>query len=494
MSSKFILFYTSVLLCLTLTWGQDISGKIIDKDTKDPIPYATIQIDETRGTITNEEGFFLITLGDASVTDLTISCLGYATKIVSLDPIEKKDLTIALGASVLELDEVFVSNSTPNADAIMAKVRSRVKDNYRSGPLRYELFYRETAKIDFKSLELEVDKASNVGKLQIAKANKGLENLANDIKASKTIQFRDFKGDLLAKDAENTKLVVEKATKLIDSRKDFSIENVQKRAQDMVLKYLDTTKTYKVKTGLFKIEDSLSLNEAEKESKKNEYLVSELRSNSHDLLRTSLFDEASFLSDIIDDKLYTYSFLDATYFNDELVYVIQFNPKRAKSKFEGKLYISDDTYAILKTDYAFAKGKRGEKVNLKLILGVKYIENRRKGTIIFKKDGDNRYVPYYLKEEEGSYFYVNRPFKFIENSPEKNKIAFDFKIEGNARNKEELLFINSSKMSMEHYTSLKEHENTPYTLLHRYEPTIWQNSKVIAPLEEMRNFKVSEQY
>ena len=46
---------------------------------------------------------------------------------------------------------------------------------------------------------------------------------------------------------------------------DFSIDDVQERAQKLVYKYLDTTTTYKLKSGLFKIEDSMSLKSDENE-------------------------------------------------------------------------------------------------------------------------------------------------------------------------------------------------------------------------------------
>ncbi|MGB5821319.1 MAG: carboxypeptidase-like regulatory domain-containing protein [Saonia sp.] len=490
--------YKNLILCgfLVLAFNsliaQDFSGRILDLNTRNPIPYATVQIDETKGVISNEEGFFTINLENQEITYLTVSCLGYTKVMVPIGSITENNGIITLQEAALQLDEVFVSNKTPNADAILRKVRARLQENYRAAPVKHELFYRETSQIDFNTLDLEVEKASHVEKTQLYNANTSLDALADDIMASKAIQFVDFKGNLWVEDRENAKLSVEKATKLIDSKKDFSIENVQKRAQHIILKYLDTTKTYKLKTGLFKIEDSLSLNDAKSEKSKNEYAISELKSATHGILKGSQFYDGSFLNKILNPDFYMYSFQDAVYFNDELIYVIQFYPKRAKAKFTGKLYVSDGNYAIIKTDYAFAKGKRGEKVNLKLILGVKYIENAKKGTIIYQKNENGTYSPYYIKQEEGSYFYVNRPVKFIENSKEKNKVAFEFKIEGSARNKEELLFINSSEMISGAYKTFEEKENVTYRLLQKYDPTIWQNSKVIAPLNEMKNFGALE--
>ena len=86
------------------------------------------------------------------------------------------------------------------------------------------------------------------------------------------IEFKDYSGDILLKNKDTSKIAIQKATKLIDSKKDFSIDKIQERAQNIILQYLDTTLTYKLKTGLFKIEDSLSLNQDESEKDTtNEY-------------------------------------------------------------------------------------------------------------------------------------------------------------------------------------------------------------------------------
>jgi hypothetical protein len=53
-----------------------------------------------------------------------------------------------------------------------------------------------------------------------------------------------------------------------------------------------------------------------------------------------------------------------------LVYVIKFTSKKAKTSYQGILYVSENDYAVVKATNAFAKGKNLESVNLKLILGI----------------------------------------------------------------------------------------------------------------------------
>ena len=84
--------------------------------------------------------------------------------------------------------------------------------------------------------------------------NNSLDDLTNNIVNSNTMYFQDYMGDLMVEDRKEAKLKILKATSLIDNSNNFSIDNVQTKAQDIILKYLDTTLTYKLKTGLIKIE------------------------------------------------------------------------------------------------------------------------------------------------------------------------------------------------------------------------------------------------
>ena len=156
-----------------------------------------------------------------------------------------------------------------------------------------------------------------------------------------------------------------------------------------------------------------------------------------------MFVDNSFLKTILDPKLYDYTFEDAGYNNDELTYIISYKPRKGKAKFTGKLFISDENYAITKVDYKYYGSRHGEKLNLKFLLGIKFIENVNEGTYIYEKNSENKYQPKYIKRIKGAYFYVNRDLKLIENSREKNKVGFSFKIEGDNRNKEEILFYRS---------------------------------------------------
>lgn len=472
--------------------AQNITAKIIDQNSKLPIPYAAIKIDDFNGVISNEEGFF--TINSKAIDLITISCLGYKSKTLSIDELVSIDYVIVLEEALNELNTVYISNKRPNADTIIARVRKKLEENYKSTLYKHEIFSRETAYVDFENLNFEVEKASHIKKNNLESANKSLDSLTKAIINSKTIHFKDFKGDLFINNSSDNKLVVYKATELLDQKNNLSFEDVQKKGENIMLKYLDTTLTYKLKSGLFKIEDSLSLKDnSSKEMEKNEYQTNDLKGTVNSILELSQFGENSTLMNILDNDSYDYTLLDISNYNNELIYVIGFKPDRSRSKYTGRLYITDDNYAITKADIEFAEGKRGEKLNLKLLLGVKFIENVFKVTLIYRKNADNKYNLQYAKSEEGSYFYVSRPLKFIENSRQKNKTSFDFTIEGNIIGKKELLITSSSKIRTNVYENIKPEKTVPYLKLDKYDPTIWGQDRTLEPLEEMKRFDATKE-
>ncbi|MGC1206108.1 MAG: carboxypeptidase-like regulatory domain-containing protein [Flavobacteriaceae bacterium] len=489
---KKLLFTTTLFFVCFLTFSQSITAKLVDKTTKTPIPFATIKTGEFSGVISNEEGYFTIN-SQNDIKTVTISCLGYQNKILSIKDIKTLRFLIELDLAINELNEIFISNRKPNADSIIAKVTLKIADNYDSDLNKYNIFHRATDYVNFKNLDFEIEKASHFKKKNLEAANTNLEALSKKIRESDMKYFTDFKGELYSLDKDSCKLIVNKATKLMDFKNDFSVDDIQEKAQKIMLTYLDSTKTYKLKTGLFKIEDSLALKDEDfKEDNENEFEISYLNNQTKSLLKHAQFYKNAFLNKLLNASLYDYTFEDITYNNGDLTYIISFEPRKGKAKYTGKLFVSDDTYAITKVDYTYYKNRHGEKLNLRFLLGIKYIANVSEGTILFEKNSDNKYQPKYIKRTSGSYFYVNRDLKFIENSRTRNKVGFSFKIEGDNLNKEELLITATNKLTFLDFQAERQAEKVSVTILSQYENTIWKNEETLEPLQEMKAFKSDE--
>jgi hypothetical protein len=350
--------------------------------------------------------------------------------------------------------------------------------------------------MDFDELNFDIDKASGMRKSKLESANKSLDSLTNVVINANIAHYTDFAGTFFVLDAKNKKLNVDKATLLLDKKRDFSMETIEKKGKEIILKYLDPNATYKVKTGLFKVEDSLSLKEEMKkeqeENEKKELGVESLKETASNQLNKGFFNQDTFMQQLIDTDLYRFELQDVTFYMNDMVYVVNFKPRRSSSKYSGTHYISSADYGILRTDFSFAKGKRGEKFNLRLLIGVKYVENISNGTVLYDKNIEGYYQLKYAYREIGRYIYVHRPFKFIENSSSRDKVAFDFLLEGSIKEKHELLLLETNPLSQAEYNQFTQPEHIIYQELDRYDANIWKDYNVIEPLEEMKQFKSSE--
>ena len=193
-------------------------------------------------------------------------------------------------------------------------------------------------------------------------------------------------------------------------------------------------------------------------------------------------------------ELYDYKYEGAKYSSDnDFIYVVSFKPRKSKAKYVGKLYISESDFAVLRVDYNLAEGKKEGGFNMKLLLGVKSLENVSNGTIIYKKSpSDNGYHLQYVSQETGQYIYLNRPLKFIElTDEEKDVVAFDLKLEANQREKIEFLNIARSEIDHADVEKIKEEEFN-FIKLKAYDASIWKNYIAIEPLAEMKQFKAED--
>jgi len=126
---------------------QQITGKIIDQKTGEPIPYCNISLESSSlGTASNELGEFIIE-ADSLPVKLIFSHVNYGRKILEIS--ETSDITVSLVPLTTTLDEVIVSASKIDQfamklakSAIEKAQKASAKDNYGRA------FYRQKSKND----------------------------------------------------------------------------------------------------------------------------------------------------------------------------------------------------------------------------------------------------------------------------------------------------------------------------------------------------------
>ncbi len=113
--SKKVLF-TALLVMVTLTGAmaqRQLKGIVLDHSTGDPLPGASVYFtgDTQVGTITNENGEFILQVPAANPKKLTISFTGFLTSEVAI-PTNRDTFTFRLHEDVNQLQEVMVVSGT----------------------------------------------------------------------------------------------------------------------------------------------------------------------------------------------------------------------------------------------------------------------------------------------------------------------------------------------------------------------------------------------
>ncbi|NNF74568.1 MAG: carboxypeptidase-like regulatory domain-containing protein, partial [Flavobacteriaceae bacterium] len=155
-----------LLLLSNSIFSQSFNSRLVDENTKQPIPYATIQFGKNKGVISNEEGVFSFSLNNVPTEQdsVIISSMGFERKAFVLK--QSLDTLIALAPKAFELNRVFLSSDPLEAEEIVEKVKENLYDNYKAPVTKKKIFFRQTDlnemnKVDFgfqKSTIAELDK------------------------------------------------------------------------------------------------------------------------------------------------------------------------------------------------------------------------------------------------------------------------------------------------------------------------------------------------
>jgi hypothetical protein len=119
-----------------------VEGKIVDKDTGKPVPFASIGlVGLPRGTSSNIDGEFSLTAPDSYT--LKVTCLGYES--ITLNSADN-NLFIELKPIATLLEEIVILNKQVNARKIVQKAFDRIPNNYNNKSFLQKFFYRQYSK------------------------------------------------------------------------------------------------------------------------------------------------------------------------------------------------------------------------------------------------------------------------------------------------------------------------------------------------------------
>jgi len=131
-------FFASLLFCSGQT--TSIEGRIIDSQSRDPVPFSTIAIlGSTNGSISNQDGEFRVEVG-ASDT-LEVRCIGFVPKRLAISEIDRSFFEIVLTPAVSQLAEFTVIEADERAlEYIKQAKKQLLKSRYIQSKAFLELF------------------------------------------------------------------------------------------------------------------------------------------------------------------------------------------------------------------------------------------------------------------------------------------------------------------------------------------------------------------
>jgi hypothetical protein len=120
-----------------------ISGKIVDEETLEPLPFATIALkNKGKGTVTNNNGEFGLKITPDLLNDtLAVSYLGYIRSEIPVRQAFHEDLSISMKREFISIPEIIIKNQIPQE--IIYKAVVAVHRNYCNTPSYMTAFYRE---------------------------------------------------------------------------------------------------------------------------------------------------------------------------------------------------------------------------------------------------------------------------------------------------------------------------------------------------------------
>lgn len=157
-----ILFFTLILFMTMYCQGQNehyfvITGKVTDKNTNEPLSFATIGINGTSiGVASNELGEFIINIPRSKLMDtLIFSMLGYYRYKRPVNELSSTE-SIKLEARIYKLDEVLIKakHKDMTGDEILRRARKNRRSNMPQTDYNLSTFFRETFQLNDKYFRL----------------------------------------------------------------------------------------------------------------------------------------------------------------------------------------------------------------------------------------------------------------------------------------------------------------------------------------------------
>lgn len=470
-----------------------IKGRLLNIKTQEPLPYANIAIQRTNtGTITNEKGEFSINVTGLSTNDsVSFLYIGFKTKHVPVALLDSFP-TIYLQEDIQNLNQIIVFAHPPKAKDIIKNIIKYKDSNYIKVPFKNQTFIRERSTTNIPKFKLHYKKSSlpDIDRETIKKIEQ--------FSPRETLSYTDFLGDVYfsatVKDSIPYKINPIKIITL--KEKNYSeLEDIGKQFEHLL--HDTTNKDYwKFTSGIFSqrldLGEDTTTTSTTNDSTALKNTVSAEHWNNKILIRMgfiSLGSESDWQFLYAVNK-YEYEIIGGTQVNGEDAYVIDFVPKRG-GLYEGRLFVSMETYALIRADYAYAPGKTGTDIHL---FGIGYTENYFTGSIYFEKINGSYQLKYCARKKgqnvsfERKVGLVKKRERFLfDKTLNELKLKIDIDVE--TVESFEIFVLNHQPISLDTFKDYKQDKRYKVLYVDQFDAQLWKGYSIIEPTQQMRDYK-----
>ncbi|WP_229724560.1 carboxypeptidase-like regulatory domain-containing protein [Winogradskyella forsetii] len=489
---------------LSYSYGQEtFSSRLLDSKTEEPVAFATIQFNYKSGVISNDNGEFNITIKrDVTATDsLMISCLGYEEKRIPLLNFDNSN--IYLKPKTVDLSEVLVTNKNYTIDEILDKIEDGLYTNYDFGYAKRKLFFRASKYIHMDKRYVDLEEST------IPEINQHFVDSLIQIIPESIDNHTEILGELYGEISRGKpqKMEILKASRLFDKSTEVDLNNYAERLNGILKKHIKRDSYFKIKSGWFSVKqdiDTTLFDENQEKTVSKPLLAEQNKRDSiqklnflpekktmiHQFENNNFIDEDNDLNFIHKSRRYEFEISDYAYIDDMFVYVITFEPKR-REDFAGTMYVNTEDFAVVRVDY-----NNVESLSDFSLLGISSKKYLKKGTIIFRKNSNEKYVLKYRDETLGEQFGIKRPLKIVEKNKnvrgrrKQNEIKAEIHFIGRNIEKTELVVFETAVITASDYANFKEKTLVKPTHLSQYDPEFWKGYNIIEPNKALKDFKV----
>jgi len=460
--------------------AQTLSIQVKDSLTLSPIPFSTVSFSNNKGLISDENGIFqLITSELINQDSLYVSSMGYEK--VSYPLIKFKDSIIYLTPKPVVLNDVILTNKRLSSTEIVQEVYKNIDKNYEKGLTKNKIFLSKSSSSKTKRFNTSKFKSS-IKEINYSLLDSISNNLSKENENALEILCYQFGN--IEQDKQKISLIKARETY---NKEDEILESLNTKLELYLKENIKSDSYFKIKSGLFVGDlevdglhdfDSTDLEviskKKEEDLNRKKNFAGYQKNTINNFYSTLFFNEDSDFNFILKPNKYTFSEPELNFIGEDLIYVIECNPK-GNSKYKGTLYVNSEDFALIRLDFENIKPLFKFK-----LFGVAFNQYLRKGKLLLSKFDNEKYNLSYAQVTSNQTFSIDRPIRLIEKNKnvkgrrKQNEISFKIDMAFDQENKTEIQVFESSKISIDEFEKIEETNKVLPEFLDEFTTNFWE--------------------